>query len=219
MNWIKELDKFVLNYFKDEHPFEINGKPLKTKFFIGSPDTRSISEILSDVQDITYPVLIIARGPDTKGFELLKERNVPHTDGTMITLKRFVKDKYINTRENNVNLEIYRYKSPVFFNCEYRLLFFCEYAEHASEFETQFLERVSQNYIPIQSERFASQIFNVIWMFNENFSQTDNFAEAADTKREIKLSANLSGEGYFLALSSQKVIRGISTLSIGQELK
>jgi len=56
-------------------------------------------------------------------------------------------------------------------------------------------------------------------MFKESFSQQDNFAEGTQTKREIKLDGTINGEGYFLSLSSQKVIRGISTFAIGQELK
>jgi len=117
---------------------------------------------LSDTQDIIYPILIIVRGPGTKGFDLIKERNLPQTDGTDISFRRFVKDKYINSSENNLNLEIYRYKSPVFFNCEYKLIFFCEDAEHAAEFESQFFERVNQVYLPIKSKRFESSLFDVI---------------------------------------------------------
>jgi hypothetical protein len=135
---------------------------VKTTFTIGSPDTRGVSTILTDTGDIEYPVLIVSRNPNGKNFDLIHEKNIPHHPSSTVSIKRFVKDKYINSDENNINLEIYSYNPPVYFNCEYTVTFFCEYVEHASDFQVQFLNRLNQRYMPIQSKRFSSMYFDVI---------------------------------------------------------
>jgi len=129
---------------------------------IGSPDTRSLgSDFYTDTGDVKYPILVVSR-PDGGGFKFINERNIPVTDSSRVSIRRFVKDRYINSDENNINLEIYRYDPPRFFECEYAVSLFCEYGEHVSEFQSQFLERLDQMFVPIKSERFRSMYFSVV---------------------------------------------------------
>jgi len=110
---------------------------VKTTFTVGSPDTRGTATILTDTGDLEYPVLVLSRSESGKNFELVHEKNIPHHASSMISFKRFVKDRYINSDENNINLEIYSYSPPVYFKCQYNVTFFCEFAEHASDFQVQ----------------------------------------------------------------------------------
>jgi len=125
-------------------------------------DNRSISEIFTEIGDVTYPVLIINKNIDGNSFTLRNERNAPKTDSARVTFRQIVKDKYINSDANNINLEIYNYYPPVYFKCNYQIMFFCEYMKHANEFQMQFLNRINQNIYPIKSERFKSDIFSVV---------------------------------------------------------
>ena len=219
INWISELDKFVTNYFKDVDPFEVDNKPIFTDFFLGSVDNKSISEILTDVGDITYPVLIINKDISSNNFSLINSRNVPQANATRISFRQFVKDKYINNEANNINVEIYRYYPPVHFKCQYQITFFCEYLGHANEFQMQFLNRINQVYYPIKSERFASAFFSILWFAKEGIQMEDNYVEGTVKKREIKVTVKIDGEGYFMSLDTKQVVRGISTFAMNSTLR
>jgi len=213
-NFISELDKLTVNYFKKQEPFLINDTVVETSYLIGTPDNRKLSTILTNVEDIKYPVNIINR--EMSSFQLLPERNAPNTFQTQVVMKKIVKNRFVNETNPNMNLEIFSYDAPTHFKCEYNLIFFCEYMKHANEFQIQFLNRLNQQYIPVKSNKFEDFFFDTVWRFNNGFKIEDNFAEAIDIKREIKVTAALYVEGYYLTLASKDVKRGITSVNLKQ---
>lgn len=208
INVINELDKLMVHYFNKIQPFEIANNDVTTIFSRGTPDNLSISEILSNVGDIKFPILVINR--DDNFFSLQKEKNIPSTEGTRIIINRIAKDKYINSDESNVNVETYMYNPPIYFNSTYRIIFYCEYLKHSTEFITQFLDRLNQSYIHIQSEKFQSIYFDVVWLMKDNISTSDNYSETTDSKRLLKVEIVLDGNGYYISEASQKIEREVS---------
>jgi len=207
LNIISELDKLVVHYFNKVNPFEIDDQPVPTSFARGTPDTLANSSIWSNVSDITYPILVVNRAGN---FELKREKNAPHIEGTNINLNRIAKNKYINKNEPNVNIEVYTYHPPVYFTNQYQISFFCEYVTHSNEFITQFLDTVNQQYVTIKSDKFKSVYFDTIWSLRDAISIEDNFAETSSSKREIKVTATIDGEGYYISQASEKVDRSVS---------
>jgi hypothetical protein len=216
INFISELDKLTVNYFKKENPFYIGETVVESSYMVGSPDNRMLSAILSNVADIKYPVNIINR--DLSSFKLLPERNAPNTPYTKIVMKKIVKGRYVNETNPNLNLEIYTYDPPTHFTCNYNIIFFCEYMKHANEFQLQFLERLNQQYVPVKSNKFNNIFFDTVWRFNNGFNIDDNFTEASETKREIKVTATINVEGYYLTLNSKEVKRGITYTNLKQNI-
>ena len=161
MNIITKLDQLVTHYFRKVAPFEIAGEILPANFFIGSPDKRALSEILSDVGDIKFPTLIINRTATTQ-FKLQREKNVPSTDETRIKVSQIVQNKYIKEDDINVNIEVYTYYPPKYFEIQYQVVFYCETMKHATEFQTMFVDKTNQEYVPIRSEKFKSVFFDTI---------------------------------------------------------
>jgi hypothetical protein len=214
INFISELDKLTVNYFKKENPFIIDNMIVETSYLIGSPDNRELSTILTNVEDIKYPVNIINR--DLSSFKLLPERNVPNNYQTQVVMKKVIKNRYVNETNPNLNLEIYSYNPPTHFTCDYNIIFFCEYMKHTNEFQLQFLDRLNQQYVPVKSEKYDNIFFDTVWRFNNGFKIEDNFSSADETKREIKVIATLNVEGYYLTLASKEVHRGITNTNLKQ---
>lgn len=207
LNIISELDKLVVHYFNKINPFEIADQPVPASFSRGTPDTLVNSQIWSNVSDITYPVLVINR---TSTFQLQREKNVPHTEGTNINFSRIAKNKYINIDEPNVNIETYSYHAPVYFTTKYDIIFFCEYVQHSNDFMIEFFNRLNQQYMPISSKKYQSIYFDTIWNLKEDVKTEDNFNATTNTKREIKTTFSIDGEGYYISQASEKVDRVIS---------
>ena len=162
LNVINELDKLVTHYFKKVFPFMIDGEILEVSYLKGTPEQMALSQIITDVKDIKYPVLIVSRALDTNSFNLRREKNIPVADGTRVSVNRILKNKYINTSVNNVDIEFFEYDPPKYFDVEYNLYFYCEYMGHATEFQTMFLDRVKQEYLAITSEKFKSIYFDTV---------------------------------------------------------
>ena len=57
INFISELDKLTVNYFKKENPFIIDNMIVETSYLIGSPDNRELSTILTNVEYTYTPSL------------------------------------------------------------------------------------------------------------------------------------------------------------------
>ena len=216
LNVISELDKLVVHYFNKVNPFEIDDQPVPTSFARGTPDTLANSQIWSNVSDITYPVLVINR---TNTFQLQRDRNVPHTEATNININRIAKNKYINTDEPNINIEIYSYHAPVYFTTKYQIIMFCEYVQHSNDFMMQFFERLNQQYMPINSEKYKTIYFDTIWNLKDDVEISDNFNSTSNTKREIKITFTIDGQGYYISQASEKVDRSISKTVLQSFLK
>jgi len=216
LNVISELDKLVVHYFNKVNPFEIDDQPVPTSFARGTPDTLANSQIWSNVSDITYPILVINR---TNTFQLQRDRNVPHTEATNININRIAKNKYINTDEPNINIEIYSYHAPVYFTTKYQIIMFCEYVQHSNDFMMQFFERLNQQYMPINSEKYKTIYFDTIWNLKDDVEISDNFNSTSNTKREIKITFTIDGQGYYISQASEKVDRSISKTVLQSFLK
>ena len=216
LNVISELDKLVVHYFNKVNPFEIDDQPVPASFARGTPDTLANSPIWSNVGDIKYPVLVVNR---TNTFQLQRDRNVPHTEATNININRIAKNKYINIDEPNINIEIYSYHAPVFFTTKYQIILFCEYIEHSNEFMMQFFDRLNQQYMPINSEKYKTIYFDTIWNLKDDVDISDNFNSTTNTKREIKITFTIDGQGYYISQASEKVDRSISKTVLQSFLK
>jgi len=144
----------------------------------------------------------------------MPERGTIKTEATQIKVLKIEKNKYILEEEPGINVEIYLYDSPIYFSTKYNVIFFCEYMKHANEFQSMFIDRLSQQYYKITSQKYQSLFFDAIFMNKDGLSFEDNFNETVESKRIIKVTASIDCEGYYLAQASDVINRSISKATL-----
>lgn len=215
-NIIGELDKLVVHHFNKEKPFEIGDNIIPVTYLRGSPDKLLISDLWTNVSDIKYPAIVITRDAS---FKLMPERGTVKTEATQIKFIKIEKNKYILEDQPNINVEIYLYDSPIYFTTKYNIIFFCEYVKHANEFQSMFIDRLNQQYYKITSEKYQSLFFDAVFMNKEGLNIEDNYNETADSKRIIKVTADIYCEGYYLSQASETINRTISKTAMNAYLQ